>query len=140
MAKLHNPYISGWTNILFIYRQSDGSRTPATSKIEFFVTLVNGWTSFSDVTQSSILDAAGVLVTPLSIWVLDKKIMGFIASIRISINIVPRAPKLHGHIYKNWLLNVFRNSSFPFENSYKKLHFGITQYSARAATERCSGQ
>ena len=39
------------------------SRTPATSKMEYFVTLVNCWKLFNDVTKNSILDAASVLNT-----------------------------------------------------------------------------
>ena len=38
-----------------------GSRTAATSKIEIFVIIVNGWKPLTFITKSSILDAAAVL-------------------------------------------------------------------------------
>ena len=43
------------------------SRTPVSSKMEFFVTLVNGWKSLIKLKESSILDVKGVLDTPLVI-------------------------------------------------------------------------
>ena len=104
---------------VYIHAFRDGSRTPAVSKIEFFVILVKGWNSFTDVTKSFILDVAGVLYMPL--WVFDffdRRIKEFDATLKISIIIVPRAPKILRHIYKKWLLNVFHSSPFPFENSY----------------------
>ena len=44
-----------------------GSRTPATSKMEQFVIIVNGWKPLTIITKSSILDAAAVLDPPLII-------------------------------------------------------------------------
>ena len=44
-----------------------GSRTPITSKMGFYATLVNGWkqlSNVSNVTKSSILDVAGTLDMP----------------------------------------------------------------------------
>ena len=41
------------------------SRTIAKSKVELFVTIVNGWKSLTFVTKNSILDFAVVLDTPL---------------------------------------------------------------------------
>ena len=41
------------------------SRTPATSKMKLFVTLVNGLQPLTKVLQNSMLDVAGVLETPL---------------------------------------------------------------------------
>ena len=38
-----------------------GSRTPATSKMEQFVIIVNGWKPLTIITKSSILDVAAVL-------------------------------------------------------------------------------
>ena len=43
----------------------DGSRTAATSKIEHFVIIVNGWKPLTIVTKCSILDVAAVLDPPL---------------------------------------------------------------------------
>lgn len=65
-------------NQYFVYMHAfrDGSKTPATSKIEFFVTLVHGWKLFTDVKKNSILDVARVLGTPESIWVLWQKNRG----------------------------------------------------------------
>ena len=37
-----------------------GSRTAATSKMELFVIIVNGWTPLTIITKSSILDVAAV--------------------------------------------------------------------------------
>ena len=42
-----------------------GSRTAATSKMEHFVIIVNGWKPLIIITKSSILDVAGVLDPPL---------------------------------------------------------------------------
>ena len=44
-----------------------GSRTAATSKVELFVIIVNGWKPLTIITKSSILDAAAVLDPPLLI-------------------------------------------------------------------------
>ena len=52
-------------NILeqYFYIQQ-GSRTPITSKMGFFVTLVNGWKPLNNATKSSILNVAGTLDMP----------------------------------------------------------------------------
>ena len=42
-----------------------GSRTAATSKIEHFVIIVNGWKPLTIITKRSILDVAAVLDPPL---------------------------------------------------------------------------
>ena len=42
-----------------------GSRTAATSKMEHFVIIVNGWKPLTIITKSSILDVAAVLDPPL---------------------------------------------------------------------------
>ena len=42
-----------------------GSRTAATSKIECFVIIVNGFQALTIITKSSILDAAAVLYPSL---------------------------------------------------------------------------
>ena len=42
-----------------------GFRTPATSKIEPFLTKVNGWKPFTTVIKNFILEFAGVLDPPL---------------------------------------------------------------------------
>ena len=44
----------------YIYRIG-GSRTAATSKMEHFVIIVNGWKPLTIITKSSILDVAAVL-------------------------------------------------------------------------------
>ena len=44
-----------------------GSRTAATSKMEHFVIIVNGWKPLTIITKSSILDVAVVLDPPLVI-------------------------------------------------------------------------
>ena len=44
-----------------------GSRTAATSKMERFVIVVNGWKSLTIITQSSILDVVAALEPPLII-------------------------------------------------------------------------
>ena len=43
-----------------------GSRTAATSKMEHFVIIVNGWKPLTIITKSSILDVATVLDPPLT--------------------------------------------------------------------------
>ena len=42
-----------------------GSRTAATSKMERFVIIVNGWKPLTIITKRSILDVAAVLDAPL---------------------------------------------------------------------------
>ena len=44
---------------------TDGSRTAATSKVELFVIIVNGWKPLTIITKSSTLDVAAVLDPPL---------------------------------------------------------------------------
>ena len=48
-----------------------GSRTAATSKMEHFVIIVNGWKPLTIITKRSILDVATVLDPPLSFFVCD---------------------------------------------------------------------
>ena len=45
-----------------------GSRTAATSKMELFVIIVNGFQSLTNIKKCSILDVAAVLDPPLSIY------------------------------------------------------------------------
>ena len=47
------------------------SRTPATSKMKFFVTLVNGFQPLINVTKNSMLDVAGILETPLIVTYIE---------------------------------------------------------------------
>ena len=42
-----------------------GSRTAATSKMEHFVLIVNGWRSLTIITKSFLFDVAAVLDPPL---------------------------------------------------------------------------
>ena len=42
-----------------------GSRTAATSKVELFVIIVNGWKPLTIITKSSTLDVAAVVDPPL---------------------------------------------------------------------------
>ena len=42
-----------------------GSSTAATSKMELFVRIVNGWKPLTIITKSSLLDVAAVLDSPL---------------------------------------------------------------------------
>ena len=44
-----------------------GSRAAATSKMECFVIIVNGWKPLTIITKHSILDVAATLVSPLRI-------------------------------------------------------------------------
>ena len=44
-----------------------GSRTAATSKMEHFVIIFNGWKPLTIITKRSILDAAGVLDPRISV-------------------------------------------------------------------------
>ena len=44
-----------------------GSRAAATSKVELFVIIVNGWKPVTIITKSSTLDVAAVLGPPLEI-------------------------------------------------------------------------
>ena len=45
----------------------DGSKTAATSKVELFVVIVNGWKPLTIITKNSTLDVAAVLDPPLEI-------------------------------------------------------------------------
>ena len=51
------------TTLRIVY--SGGSRTAATSKMERFVIIVNGWKPLTIITKRSILDVAAVLDPPL---------------------------------------------------------------------------
>ena len=50
-------------------RSTDGSRTAATSKMELFVIIVNGFQPLSIITKSSISDIATVLDPPLQRYI-----------------------------------------------------------------------
>ena len=51
--------------ITYIFNDSGGSRTAATSKMERFVIIVNGFQPLTMITKPSILDVAAVLYPPL---------------------------------------------------------------------------
>ena len=65
--------------IYIIYR--GGSRAPATSKMERFVIIVNGFQPLTIITKRSILDVAAALDPPLKflliIKVFSKKVLVF---------------------------------------------------------------
>ena len=67
ITKLLLPF--NFSLILDIYQvlkgSRDGSRTAATSKVELFVTIVNGWKPLTIIIKSSTLDIAAVLDPPL---------------------------------------------------------------------------
>ena len=48
-----------------------GSRTAATSKMERFVIIVNGWKPVTTITKRSILDVATFLDPPLNTMTID---------------------------------------------------------------------
>ena len=50
----------------YLYRARGGSKTAATSKMELFVIIVNGFQPLTTITKSSILDVAAVLDLPLT--------------------------------------------------------------------------
>ena len=49
----------------FNFYTRGGSRTAATSKVEHFVIIVNGWKPLTITAKSSVLDVAAVLDPPL---------------------------------------------------------------------------
>ena len=49
-----------------------GSRTAATSKMDRFVIIINGWKPLTIITRGSILDVAAVLGPPLAPDILPK--------------------------------------------------------------------
>ena len=53
------------------YSCRDGSRTAATSSMECFVIIVNGWKPLAIIAKHSILDAATTLDPPLLLCVLN---------------------------------------------------------------------
>ena len=55
-----------------VTKNRDGSRTPATCKMERFMTIVNGLKPLTIFTKSSILDVAGALHPPLK--TLEKRV------------------------------------------------------------------
>ena len=58
----------GWSMALVIVAKfRGGSRTAATSKMELFVIIINGFQPLTFITKCSILDAAAVLDPPLQI-------------------------------------------------------------------------
>ena len=50
---------------LWLFRTRGGSRTAATSKMEHFAIIVNGWKPLTIITKRSILDVAAALDPPL---------------------------------------------------------------------------
>ena len=64
-----------------------GSRTTATSKVELFLIIVNGWKPLTIITKSSTLDVAAVLDPPLISNDIIKVITIFISSITYSTQI-----------------------------------------------------
>ena len=60
--------------ILFYMKTRGGSRTAATSKVELFVIIVNGWKPLTIIAKSSTLDVAAVLYPPLKTMVLLRTI------------------------------------------------------------------
>ena len=58
----------GWSMALVIVAKfRGGSRTAATSKMELFVIIVNGFQPLTIITKCSILDVAAVLDPPLKL-------------------------------------------------------------------------
>ena len=55
----------GHSNMSRVTRFRGGSRAAATSKMESFVIIVNGWEPLTIITKNSILDVATVLDSPL---------------------------------------------------------------------------
>ena len=55
----------GHSNMSRVTRFRGGSRAAATSKMERFVIIVNGWEPLTIITKSSILDVAAALDPPL---------------------------------------------------------------------------
>ena len=56
-------------HIKFYDKIKDGSRAAATSKMESFVIIVNGWKPLTIITKRSILDVAAALDPPLKIHI-----------------------------------------------------------------------
>ena len=52
---------------VFLFNIRGGSRAAATSKMECFVIIVNGWKPLTIITKRSILDVAAVLYPPLKV-------------------------------------------------------------------------
>ena len=61
-----------------------GSRTAATSKMERFVIIVNGWKPLTIITKRSILDVAAVLDPPLKVVVVCDCLTKFLRSGELS--------------------------------------------------------
>ena len=64
LRKMTYPW-SKLENIITLVR--GGSRAAATSKMECFVIIVNGWKRLTIITKRSILDVAAALDPPLSL-------------------------------------------------------------------------
>ena len=62
---LDDGQISKHTSAMMMQKPRGGSRTAATSKMEPFVIIVNGWRPLTIITKISILDVAAVLDPPL---------------------------------------------------------------------------
>ena len=59
-----------------------GSRTAATSKVELFVIIVNGWKPLTIITKNSTLDVAAVLDPPLQLDLSNKILQNYLFSVR----------------------------------------------------------
>ena len=62
---MHSGRTSTSKEELFAEKVKGGSRAAATSKMERFVIIVNGWKPLTIITKCSILDVAAALYLPL---------------------------------------------------------------------------
>ena len=67
-------YLLNFIDITILIMTRGGSRTAATSKMECFVIIVNGFQSLTIITKCSILDVAAVLEPPLMTFFLFLKV------------------------------------------------------------------
>ena len=72
---------------LFFHKTNNvrgGDRAAATSKIERFVIIVNGWKPLTIITKHSILDVAAVLDPPLELEIKVQSWMKYCQNIKIA--------------------------------------------------------
>ena len=62
-------YVDDCILIFFTYILRGGSRAAATSKMKYFVIIVNGWKPLTIITKRSILDVAAALDPPLILMI-----------------------------------------------------------------------
>ena len=98
---IENPDNTNGNTSLYYNVLRGGSRTAATSKMEHFVIIVNGWKPLTIITKSSILDVAAALDPPLVLMTMLFTIIMTIIIMMITIKAPTPLIVIQNDIFKN---------------------------------------